>query len=197
MTVSSPPLKVWITRARSADVYLNGTQSLSVWLSKPTYSHTTRGDQHGSVLRFIDLGWNNNTASVGAKDLIDQDTRLHDLVWDEVVASCAPAGMSHSKAQTFPVTGCTEATPGDPPVWSDLFHDNLWEAKCNTSFKRFLLEVDLRSNSVCRIVPSVQVRNEQVSQVGLVSANNYLRTDTINEAMALEHLHPLLSGTPF
>ncbi len=175
------PLKVYITRPDAYEIYMGGKRDLRVWLEKPYYSHQSRTHELHNEVRYVDDGWR-AAFSTGArfKLLFEQDRRLLDVVWPLVFLSVCLKGMTYEEGEKWANT--PDPTPEDPEdtLYRQLFSDKEWEGKCNTSHKRFLLELDLRTYEVQRIKPGVSLRFE----------SGWTFTDEIDPKLAVEYFHP-------
>lgn len=183
-------MKVWITRPESGEIYMGGYRSVEVWLEKPAYSHRPHPG-HGRIpgndneIIFYDEGWTAESVSgVIAKRWLKQDKLLFDNVWKEIVLSTGPKGMLYEEVvQWFD-------TPANAHLrnnYSQLVNDVNWEAKCNTCHKRFLLEVDVRAQTIERIIPNVYHR--VWTDPGQPLYPEFEKTDQISDFLALERQH--------
>lgn len=185
------PLTVWLTRPHAYEIYMGGDRHLELWLEKPCYMHTpnyTDGKWPDGSPRHVDAGWTSPNGSVTAKSLLKQDNELYVKVWQQVLFSCAPRGHSFEESLIF----CDSTEPVDgsvAPHWRTLYKDKEWEAQCNMSHKRFLLQIDLRSNEVERILPAWMGREKE----------EWVTSDEIDPKRAVEYYHPQEegSGVPF
>lgn len=173
------PLLVYITRPDAYEIYMGGKRDLRVWLEKPYYSHQSRT----SGLRddqFVDDGWRAAFATgQKAKLLFEQDKQLLDVVWPHIFLSICPKGMTYEEGKVWAdAPSPTDEDPEDTN-YRLLFSDREWEGKCNTSHKRFLLELDLRTYEVKRIKPGVSLRFE----------HGWTYTDEIDAKLAVEYYH--------
>lgn len=194
------PLNVWLTRPTAYEVYMGADRHFELWVEKPCYMHTPRANDMNwpsGLPRQVDAGWEAQSRSISAKPLLKQDPDLRKKVWQQVLLSCAPRGMALEEA--FVWADRAEA-PADvdlsvEPYWRSLFMDRNWEAKCNTSHKRFLLEIDVRLNTVNRILPSWVGRHDDAA--GRRPA--WVVSDEIEAARAVEYYHPEEEqmGVPF
>lgn len=190
-------LKVWITRPDSHEVLMGGLRSVQLWVAEPMYCHLPEAQQMGGAgeaPRYTDHGWlDRNTGSICAKALLKQDPELLSRVWDKIVWSCAPRGMGLQEAQHWGVSP-TEGDE-DPPAksagrvgWHRLTDDLRWEARCNRSHKRLLIQVGLRSGLVECIVPRVQLRDDWTGGEKS-SAPAMSRSLDISDDLAVEYWH--------
>lgn len=184
------PLLVYITRPYAYEIYMGGKRDLSVWLEKPYYSHQSRSYELGTDTYYVDIGWRSAFATrQRAKLLFEQDERLLEVIWPEVFLSICPKGMSYEEGKVWADTPDPSKDDPDDTLYRALYEDKEWEGKCNTSHKRFLLEVDLRSYAVRRITPGVSLRNSHA----------WAYTDEIDPKLAVQHFHNLdeIDDIPF
>ena len=174
------PLKVYITRPPAYEIYMGGKRDLRVWLDKPYYSHQSRRDDFHGKVRYTDDGWRAAFCSGRRfKPLYEQDPRLVEVVWPHVFLSVCPQGMSYEQGLAWADTPSPTPEDATDTLYGQLFSDKEWEGKCNTCFKRFLLELDLRTYEVQRIKPGILLR----------FANRWTYTDEIDAKLAVELFH--------
>ena len=138
---------VYITRPDAYEVYMGGKRRLELWLQEPYYDHRP----HHDGMQWVDRGWTApHCDGQPARLLLAQDERLLNTVMEFVITSVYPKGMDLDKG-----TYWAEHGNNGQPAWRSLFEDREWEAKCNTCYKRFLLKVDLRHNTVEKVTPYV------------------------------------------
>ncbi len=189
-------LIVYVTRPGAYEIFMGGYRSLQVWLVRPCYSHesfsTGEPDRDGKD-QYRDEGWLPQRSSLRIKPLLKQSKPLWDAVWHEVFLSVCPKGMD-DEAGTAWCSGTRPAQPGDLGVrngrvanWRFLADDREWEGRCNTSHKRFLLEVDLLSATARRVAPRVHLR--RLYDGHLVGESEWVETDQITSEMATEYWH--------
>lgn len=160
------PLYVYITRPEAYEIYMGGKRHLELWLLPPAYDHRSV-EYNGlfGVTKYIDCGWQTVTSGVQARHLLTQDKDLTVAIMREVILSLYPKGMNAQQGEAWAAAIDPDAEQDkdfpDDPNWRRLKNDKEWEAKCNTCFKRFLLKVDLRNNTVQRIIPQVMYTMEQ------------------------------------
>lgn len=185
-------LLVWITRPHSHEILMGGDRNLTLWTARPYYSHAAKlhdfktrdgGD------RYVDLGWEGKRQGRGirAKPLLKQNAALRSAVWQEVFLSVCPKGMTLDEGQAWSETqrGNEWFDGSAITLWHNLKDDDAWEAKCNISHKRFLLEVDLLSLTVKRVAPLVLLRRSSTDD----QIPDSLHTDAIDPALAVEYWH--------
>ena len=181
------PLSVWITRPDSHEILMGGDRHLKVWFNRPAYIHHPQTYETGrGEYKFVDQGWRADSDDYGkdVKPLLKQDPELRKLIWQEVYLSVGPRGMSIPEIEAWEVI-VTKPDPEFPTTnWHNLTDDREWEGKCNTCHKRFLLEVDLRSNTVKRIIPSVVYRQEPGQP-----PSKWIETDECPYELAFEYYH--------
>lgn len=185
-------LLVWITRPGSYEVLMHGDRHLSLWTERPRYSHSALlHDLRGrdGAPKYKDQGWLAHRQHFGApaKPLLKQSQTLRDAVWDQVFLSLCPKGLDLDRGRQW-----SETPRGDEvfdghaiTLWHELIDDRGWEGKCNTAHKRFLLEVDLLTQTVRRIAPLVVLRRGSTDE----PPPDVLETDAIDPALAVEVWH--------
>lgn len=183
------PLYMYFTRPDAYEVYMGGKRSIRVWLQPPQYRHTaTHEDYRG---RYSERGWSYDyDHGQSAKPLFKQDQQLLEVVWEKIVWSLLPKGMSYEEGLIW-----TEQPDSDPPrkdsLYGDvitnyhwLFEDRNWEAKCNLCHKRFVLQVDIRSLSCEFIEPLVELPN----------VHGWVKTSEISAHLATRYWVPQGDG---
>lgn len=151
------PLIVYITRPDAYEVYMGGKRHLDLWLQEPHYDHRPKSNGDG---RYVDTGWTaTHCVPSPARHILNQDEGLLETVMEFVVMSLYPKGMDLDKGTFWAEKLNAEGDQG----WRTLFTDREWEGKCNTCFKRFLLKVDLRKNTVEKVVPYVVLNGAHVT----------------------------------
>lgn len=141
-------MKVWITRPEDSVCYLRGLSNILVWVDKPFFDHRPNLDYgaivHAKTGRLIavvgrEQGWYASTSPVRAKGFLRQNEAVCSTVWNEVVKSMRPRN-------------------GDIDIWGvgatkalELVTDHNLDNGATTHWKRFLLEIDLETNTVSRI----------------------------------------------
>lgn len=181
----------WITRPSSHEILMGGDRHLLLWMERPHYSHAAKASDlclRSDPRRYRDRGWiGRRDQGVRAKPLLKQCATLRAAVWDEVFLSVCPKGMTLGEGQVWSETQRgNEVFDGMPiTLWHQLTDDRDWEGKCNVSHKRFLLEVDLLSQTVRRVTPLVALRRttEEEALPGVVES------DSIDPALAVEVWH--------
>jgi len=134
---------VYITRPTASSVYMGGKRHLLLWVERPWYDHRPRFD--GEL--WVDTGWQGPfSQGAYARDLLKQDEALLDAVMTQVVLSLRPKG-------TTPEEGLKWAESLDN--WRSLMDEPDWEGRCHLCHKRFLLQVNLRTNQVGLVTPHV------------------------------------------
>lgn len=159
----SKPLYLYFTRPDAYEVYMGGKRSVRVWLEAPQYRHTATVEEYRG--KYSERGWSYDyDHGKVARPLFKQDPDLLELVWDQIVWSVLPRGMSLKEGLEWQHQPDT-----DPPredgfgdILSNyhwLFEDRNWEAKCNLCHKRFVLKVDVRSMTSEFVAPLVELPN--------------------------------------
>ena len=182
------PLYIYITRPYAYEIYMGGKRDLQLWWEKPSYSHmSVEYDGVGGRVHYIDRGWA-APHSVGsrASKFISSDEQLLGAVWDEIFLSVLPKGMTYEEGLIWQDEPQINGYGQPDNKYHLLFDDKEWEAKCNTCFKRFLLKVDIRSNTVERIKPLVDER-DTLNNTGY--QRGWKETDEILPFFATERYH--------
>jgi hypothetical protein len=145
-------MKLWFTRPECDEIYMGGLRSVDLWLSKPVF------DQRATTLDFelIDplsggvvaeiyheVGWSSHSGCVRAKEFLAQDKAVTQKVWDKIYESILPIDCPVPEIK---IMGLNEF---------NYLLDYGSELQCRTHWKRFLLELDLRTDSVKLIEPDV------------------------------------------
>ena len=193
-----PPLYVYITRPYAYEIYMGGKRDLRFWVQPPSYSHESwEYESVRNQTRYIDRGWNAAHCSAQLfRELASQDNELLHNVWDEIWLSILPKGMNREQGLLWEQEPMITNYGDQDTKYHLLFEDREWEGKCNTCFKRFLLKVDLRSNTVERIIPNVALRRTK-EEPDII--RGWHQTDQIDPYYASEHYHPEpgLDSIPF
>jgi hypothetical protein len=180
----SKPLYLYFTRPEAYEVYMGGKRSITVWFEPPQYRHTAKPEDYRG--RYSERGWSyDHDYGKRARSLFKQDPDLLDLIWDFVAWSVYPKGMTLEQGSEWVAKAIT--SPPTPDLWGDfednyswLSDDRNWEAKCNLSYKRFLLKVDVRNLSGELITPLVE----------LPDAKNWVETTDISPYLATRYWVP-------
>lgn len=190
-TAKIESLTVWVTRPGAHEILIGGHRELLMWLQRPCYSHAAFDadlpTQDGKR-RYHDFGWRAQRCDgQRMKPLFKQHARLGEAVWREVFLSLCPRGMPYAEGLIWQATPRGEEQFDGAPItlWHSLTDDRAWEAKCNTSHKRMLLEVDLLTCGVRRVSPSVLLRRGSE----LETPPGWVETDDISDELALEYWH--------
>jgi hypothetical protein len=136
-------MKVWITRPTCDEVFTGGLRRVLLWVDKPRF------DQRPSSVEFElydpdqkkylssiwrQEGWTSEAGSVQAKPFLKQNREILEQVWALICDSVRSDQVANSDVTDF------EA--------AEVFMDARHEAKCDINWKRFLAEVDLKSETV-------------------------------------------------
>ena len=136
-------MKVWITRPQCDEVFMGGLRNVLLWVDKPRFDQTPVTEEYElfdpeqekylySIWR--QSGWISLAGSVKAKPFLKQNEEVLDKVWELICESVRSDQVASSD-----VTDIRDA---------EVFLDGNHEAICATNWKRFLLEIDLRNESV-------------------------------------------------
>ncbi|MDT8925474.1 hypothetical protein RBE51_22070 [Pseudomonas taiwanensis] len=138
-------MKVWITRPYCVELCMGGLRSVDVWVEKPffdqrplTYDfdlYCSDTNTHFAEV-YQEQGWYTPSGSCRAKRFLKQDESILQQVWALIQDSLAPLDSAYQNAQ--------------PPTYGEYDHllDPTYEMKCRIHWKRFLLELDLRKETV-------------------------------------------------
>lgn len=136
-------MKVWITRPQCDEVFMGGLRKVMLWVDKPRFDQRPFTEEYelydrdtetyGSVV-WRESGWVSVAGSVRAKPFLKQNKDVLDAVWAMIRKSLASEQLSGDE-----VTNIEAA---------DTFLDCRYEAKCTIHWKRFLLEIDLKNETV-------------------------------------------------
>ena len=155
---------IYITKPIVHECIMGGFRSVSLWTKPPHYDHypiMTRisGDKEEKL--FVDRGWGikGSRCSAPAKPFLEQDEVLATKVWEQIVWSCCPKEVSFENH----IQWCNQMAPGQNPYQEDNFSNMLYhnpegikaDIKSNINYKRFVLEVNVRTNEVKIITPTV------------------------------------------
>jgi hypothetical protein len=147
-------MKVWITRSASDTVFMGGLREVLLWVDEPFFDHRPRileaelfdPATSAYVMEiYREEGWNSLTGSIPAKEFLKQDEAIRNRVWEEIRRSMIswecldPIGYEQ----------------GSPLLRKD------YEFYCETHWKRFLLEIDLKSETVKLISPMVCYKDNE------------------------------------
>lgn len=138
-------MKVWITRPYCVEVCMGGLRSVDVWVEKPFFDQ--RPMTHDFDLYCLDTkkhfaevyqeqGWYTPSGRCRAKRFLKQDEAILRQVWALIQHSLAPVDNAYQ-----------DAHPPSPDEYDHLM-DPAYEMKCRIHWKRFLLELDLRNETV-------------------------------------------------
>lgn len=136
-------MKVWITRPKCDEIFMGGIRNVMLWVDKPRFDqrpfteeyelYDPETEKYGpSVWR--EGGWTSTAGEVRAKPFLKQNQDVLDEVWTMIRNSLASEHLSGDEVTNF------EA--------ADTFLDCRYEAKCAIHWKRFLLEIDLKEETV-------------------------------------------------
>lgn len=136
-------MKVWITRPTCDEVFTGGFRKVLLWVDKPCFDQRPYTEEYelfdpeedkyvASVWR--ELGWTSVAGSVPAKPFLKQSEEILDQVWQMI---------RHSVSSDLPGGGDVSDFNN-----SEVFLDARHEARCAIHWKRFLLEIDLKNETV-------------------------------------------------
>jgi hypothetical protein len=173
-------MKIWITRPSAYEVYMGGMRSVKFWVEKPRYDHRLKEDEvylnesipNDYLTVYREFGWSyGNSFGIPAKSFLKQNNIILQKVWDEVVQSVCPKDIKENWVQWA----------DSLDNWHQLTDDSEWEGKCQVAQKRFLLEVDIKTDMVERIKPEIVVLESYEKHEDSV----YPVTDQVNSFYAV------------
>lgn len=187
---------VYITKPIVHECIMGGFRSLALWTKMPHYHHypTRINSMIKGEYQYVDRGWGdgNKNYPSPAKPILKQDEDLAEKVWNQITWSCCPKGISfedhvqwcnalvedHKQSFMTPNTNFENM----------LFHHSEGknaDIKSNINYKRFLLEVNLRTNEVKILTPRVHWYNDHDKNL-FSSCNKTEETLEIPEKYATE-----------
>lgn len=150
-------MKVWMTRPECGEVYMGGLRSVDVWVEKPFFDHRPmkhdfdlycpESKQHFAEV-YREHGWYTRSGSVRAKRFLKQDPAIRDKVWALIQESLVYADCADPHRRL-----------NDDEY--DQLMDPAHEMKCRIHWKRFLIELDLREDTVKVVEPEVLLDDRQ------------------------------------
>lgn len=172
----------YVTKPDNHELVMGGWRSVKLWTDKPAFQHFPVGG-HSPISSkpedqdktYQDVGWTVNGYGRGSysariKPIIKQDAQLEQIIWDNLCWSACPKGISMADSLTW--TQQESETPGRTNWESLLWHvGKESDIKSNIHHKRFLLEVNIRTNECKIIKPTVYT----------YQMNSWLDHDTIEE----------------
>ncbi|MDU8351161.1 hypothetical protein RYA05_04530 [Pseudomonas syringae pv. actinidiae] len=167
-------MKVWITKPDAHEVYMGGMRRVQLWVQPPAFDHRPligefelydpkSNKRFASVFR--ERGWRAQTTSTGAKAFLKQDPDLMNSVWLKIYESCVLADDPDPLNKSM-----------DYDEYSRLIERG-YDMLCCYHWKRWLLEVDIRTSETKVIEPWVYAeKSSSASEVPLTDAlgNHYL-----------------------
>lgn len=157
---------IYITKPECHECVMGGLRHVQMWAEEPHYHHYPE-DSHlisGTSRKYYDKGWRVKAYDKGidAKPLLKQDEELYDNVWNRILWSCAPKGVAFEDVHTWsntPSPACSTFAEGEYNNFTNLLmhrpHGRQADVNANINFKRFLLEVHIRTNEVKILTPTV------------------------------------------
>lgn len=145
-------MKVWITKPDANEVYMGGMRKVQLWVQPPTFDHRPligefelydikSNKRFASVFR--ERGWRAQTSSTGAKAFLKQDPQLMRIVWLKIYESCVLADEPDPLNKSMDYDEYTRLT------------ERNYDMLCCHHWKRWLLEVDIRTSEAKVIEPWV------------------------------------------
>lgn len=150
-------MKVWVTRPECVEVYMGGLRSVDVWVEKPFFDqrpikhdfdlYCRKSKQYFAEV-YRENGWYTQTGRVRAKRFLKQDPAIKEKVWALIQESLVYADCADPQRRL---------NNEEYDELLNLAH----EMKCRIHWKRFLLELDLRAETVKVIEPEVLLDERQ------------------------------------
>lgn len=158
---------IYVTRPDNHELVMGGTRSLKMWAECPDFHHHPELAQPldpDDPKRWIDRGWavGRCTSNQPFKPLFKQDEALAENAWNLIAWSACPKPITlegWKEWAGYEEPGQDEGFEYDN--WSNLmWHRNSSsDLASNIHHKRFLLQVNLRTNECEIIVPRVFIYN--------------------------------------
>ena len=198
---------VYITKPIVHECIMGGFRSLALWTDMPHYHHypSRINSLKENVKEYVDRGWGHGHRNhpSPAKPILKQDEDLAEKVWNQITWSCCPKGISFEEH----IAWCNTPVPeGDNSLFEPytnlenlLYHrpnGKLADIKCNINYKRFLLEVNLRTNEVKILTPRVHWYDGHDESL-FTSVDKTEDTLEIPEKYATELPYTLNEDSPF
>lgn len=141
-------MKLWITRPSADEICMGGLRHTRLWCQEPIFDHRpirqdfelfdpATGEYPHSV--WMEGGWSSEGGSMLARQFLKQDNEVKDKVWRLIYESVVLASETDPSNKTMTYDEHLALLEKD------------YDMRCQTHWKRFLLELDLRENSVRRI----------------------------------------------
>lgn len=158
---------VYVTRPDNHELVMGGWRSVRVWVEKPDFYHTPDAGKYDPLrsenpaARFRDIGWavEHEPRSLRFKPLTKQDPVLEQNAWALTAWSACPRGVTFEDWEDW--ADQTDA-PGEEFAYSN-WQNLMWhrtrdsDLASNVHHKRFLMEVNLRTNECKLVVPKVHI----------------------------------------
>lgn len=197
---------VYITKPLVHECIMGGLRSIALWTKRPDYHHfpTRYNSLIEGANQYVDRGWGQGqrTVTCPAKPLLEQDEELAEKVWNYIVWSCCPKDVTfeeHIKWCNTPIldkslkdthqtnyTNLLLAQPGGKKA----------DINSNINYKRFLLEVNIRTNEVKVLTPKVHWYTSHDEDL-FSDCNKTEETLNIDEKYATELPYELSSSGHF
>jgi hypothetical protein len=155
---------------------MGGLRSVNLWAEKPRYDHRfispvydyyKPNEKTRSFSVWQENGWYAQTGSVRAKKFLKQDKEVLNKVWSLIYASIIP--VNHP-----PVDGPEKLTDIE---YEQLYRNEKYDGICCLSNKRFLLEINLATNSVYHIEPRLVCDGELPSDSDFFATRYFIDED--------------------
>lgn len=146
-------MKVWITRPVSSEVHSGGLRSVRLWVERPRYDHRpltyefelldSSGNYFATVYR--ELGWTTSSGSVLAKSFLKQSPKVYAKICELIYYSTYPKSLEYS--------------PNTRLSYKEYLRlqEFEYELETNIHYKRFLAEIDLKSEECVIVHPEIVI----------------------------------------
>lgn len=136
-------MKVWITRPKCDEIFMGGLRKVVVWVDKPYFDQrpfTEEYELYDPVTEaygpgvWREGGWTASVNGERAKPFLKQNEAVLNQVWQKIRESLVSDELSLEVVTDFES--------------GEILLDTRYEAKCAIHWKRFLLEIDLVTETV-------------------------------------------------
>lgn len=135
-------MKIWITKPTAYQFYGHGLDHARLWVTEPFYDHRPNWGEFDlydrATNKFVgpamrEMGWSSKTNATDAKPFLKQDKALKQKVWERMYESFVPKDCpdplnKHLSEAEF-----------------DQLGEVGYDMRCLHHWKRWLLEVDIRT----------------------------------------------------
>ncbi len=142
---------------------MGGWRSVRVWIEKPAYYHTPEGGftpRQNKNAKFQDIGWavESEQRSLKFKSLVKQDAELEKIAWSLIAWSACSNNVKFEEWEKW--ADKVEVLDGlNYTNWENLMFHRTRDSdlSANVHHKRFLMQVNLRTNECKIITPTVHI----------------------------------------